>query len=126
MVVKWKFDDLTDSTTAQFEINPNEGGSFPYEKNITSQSTLAPGGKTLLFEGARAVPEVTFSGTILTQTQYNTMVTWFSKMHQIRITDDLGRAYMCYIKQFDAKRVRARQSPWKHSYVCTVILVDWP
>lgn len=126
MVVKWTFLDPTDSSTAQFDINPNEGGSIQYSKNITAHSTLAPGGKTLLFEGAQQAPEITFSGTILTQNMYDMMVLWFNKRHQIQLTDDLGRVMIIYITKFEPKRERARSYPYKHSYSCGATIVDWP
>lgn len=126
MVVKWTFLDPSDSSTAQFEINPSDGGSLPYERNITSESTVAPGGKTVLWEGARKTSESTFSGTILTESQYETMVEWFEKTHQVQITDDLGREFMIVIKRFEPRRVRARSHPWKHTYTVTYTLVDWP
>lgn len=126
MVQRWVFTDPTDSSTATFEINPNEGGTVPNKKNITSQSTVANNGKSIVWEGSKAVPELTFSGTILTQTMYNLMVTWFNKSHQIQLTDDLSRVFMIYIRDFDAKRIRSATYPWKHTYTCTAIVLDWP
>lgn len=126
MVVKWEFFDPTNSTTVAFEINPSEGGAIAYKKNITTQSTLAHDGKTLVFEGAQVPPEINFSGTILTETQYNQMVTWFNKKHQMQLTDDLSRVMMVFITEFTPVRERARNYPWKHSYTCKAVIVDWP
>lgn len=126
MTVKWKFDDLTDSSTYTFEINPNEGGSPQYKKTIQTANTAAPDGKTLIFEGRDEAQQLTFSGTILSQAQYDAMVTWFNKRHQVRITDDLNRAYMVYITSFEPKRVRAVHYPYKHTYTVNYIVVDWP
>lgn len=125
MVVKWEFLDPTDSSTGQFEINPSEGGSPPYSKNMTGQSTVAAGGKTIIFEGAFNVPEISFSGTILSESQYGDMVHWFNLKHPIQVTDDLGRVFQIYITKFEPKRVRAQSYPWKHTYSCTAILMDW-
>lgn len=123
MVTRWTFFDPTTSTTAEFEINPNDGGSPSLVKNITASSTVAPGGATILMEGSSQLQDFTFSGTILTQSQYDQMVTWFTKTNVIQLTDDLGRTYDIYIKEFAPKRVRASSHPWKHTYSVTAIQV---
>lgn len=125
-VVKWRFDDLTNSTFVVFDINPNAGGSPQLQKTITTQSTVAPGGKTLIFQGADAVPQITFSGTILTQTQYDLYVTWFNKSHQLKLTDDLGRVTMIMITQFQPQRVYQASRPYYHTFTVTAMIVNWP
>lgn len=124
-VVKWVFDDLTDSSTYTFAINPNAGGSPQYKKTINTQSTAAPDGKTLIFEGRDAPQTLSFSGVILDEDQYDAMVTWFNKRHQIKITDDLNREFMVYITDFKPRRIRAVQHPWKHEYEVDYIILDW-
>lgn len=126
MVVKWKFEDPVELETYIFEISPNDGGSPAYTKNIMSQNTVAPGGKTLLFEGADAVSEMNFSGILLSEEQYDAFATWWAKRRQIKVTDDLGREYWIYITKFEPKRVRARSHPWKHTYSITATILDWP
>lgn len=123
-VVKWSFYDGT--TTYTFEINPSDGGSPSRKKSITYKSTAAPDGKTLIFEGRDQPITVSFSGTLLTQAQYDAFETWFDKRQQVRITDDLGRQYWIYIESFDPKRVRARSHPWKHTYSIEATVLDWP
>lgn len=125
MVVRWSFLDPTDSTTAVFEINPNAGGTPARSVTLTTQNTLAPGGKNIVYEGAEDPLQLQFSGTILTSTMLALMNTWFTKKHQVQLTDDLGRTYMILITKFDPKRVRSPNF-WKHTYDCTAIVVDWP
>lgn len=125
-VVKWVFTDLTDASEYTFDINPNEGGTPAYKKNINYQSTAAPDGKTLIFEGRDQAGTATFSGVILYQEQYDALVLWFQKRHQIQVTDDLGRTFMIYVVSFEAKRQRAVHYPWKHSYTVEYVVVDWP
>lgn len=138
MTVKWKFLDLTDNSTATFEINPDSSSSgvstsssgttsYPptLEKTITTVATLAPGGKTLIYEGADIAPSIGFSGTILTETMYNTMITWFNKRHQIQLTDDLGLVYVIYIVAFAPVRVRMATNAWYHTYSVTAQIVNW-
>lgn len=126
MVVRWIFFDPTDSTTQVFEVNPNEGGTQSYSKNITQSNTLTPAGRTLAFEGSKQTPEISFSGVILTETMLNLIITWFNKTHQILLTDDLGREMMIYITKFEPKRVRKPQIPFYHTYTVTALILDWP
>lgn len=125
MTVRWRFDDPTDSSFATFEINPDAGGTPARSITLTTQNTLAPGGKNIVFEGAEDPLNINFSGTILTQTMLALLNTWFSKKHQVQLTDDLGRVYMVMITKFTPKRVRSSNF-WKHTYDCTAIVVNYP
>lgn len=126
MVVKWRFDDPVTLDSHVFEINPNEGGSPDYTKNIQYRNTSAPNGKTILFEGRDNPPSLEFSGTLLTESQFNMFVEWWNKRYQVEVTDDLGRQFTIVIESFSPKRERAFHYPWKHSYTVRAIIVDWP
>lgn len=126
IVVRWTFYDPTVPQTYTFEINPNTGGTPSYAKTLSTSSTVAPGGKTLIFEGADQVPKFEFSGTILTEAHFNAFVEWWDKRRQIRITDDLGREFWVYIESFTPTRVRAVHHPWKHTYNVVAQILDWP
>lgn len=124
-VVKWTFNDPTMSETYVFDINPNTGGTPAQEKNMTYVNTAGPDGRVLAFEGRQKPQEGVFSGTILTEEQYNAMLYWFTKRNQIYMSDDLGRVFTIYITKFDSKRVRAVSHPWKHDYTCSYVILDW-
>lgn len=126
IVNRWTFYDPINLTTYTFEVNPDEGGSPTMAKTVTYQNTAAPDGKTLVFEGRDQPPMIRFSGKILTEDQYDAMMEWFSKRHQIEMTDDLERSYWVYITSFNPTRIRARSHPWKHSYEVEATIVDWP
>lgn len=127
MVVRWTFEDLTlaTPTSYEFEINPSDGGSPQYKKQIINRSTCATDGQVIVQEGRDQPNETSFSGTILTEEMYNEMVSWFNKRHQIKVTDDLGREFFIYITAFEPRRVRAVQHPWKHAYTVQYIELDW-
>lgn len=125
-VVRWIFFDLVNDDEYTFEINPDAGGTPGYVKHVTSTSTTAPNGKTLLFEGSREAQVLDWSGTILYETQFNAFVEWWTKEHQIRLTDDLGRVFYIIITDFVPKRIRNAQRPWKHSYTAKATIIDWP
>lgn len=124
---RWVFTDPVTSETYEMEINPNEGGTPKLSKNISYQITTAPepNSRVLMFEGRPQPRQGSFAGTILTEQHYNAMVQWYEKRNQIYVTDDLGRTFTIYITGFDAKRVRAIQHPWKHTYTCEYTIIDW-
>lgn len=125
-VVRWIFTDLTTTVSETFEINPREGGTPSYEKNVQYTSTTAPDGKTLVFEGADKPQSIEFAGAILYESQFNTFYNWWNKRNQIQITDDLGREFVVVIESFSPVRKRAVHYPWRHDYTIKATVVDWP
>lgn len=128
--IPWRFYDpigvgASGPITYLLPVNPNDGGSPSFKKTVTYQSTSAPDGKTLVFEGRDEVQTLEFSGVILTEDQYYAFIDWWRKRHQIHITDDLGRQFWAYITSFEPKRVRAQSHPWKHTYSASATVVDW-
>lgn len=125
MVTRWTFQDLSTSEIVTLPINPKDGGSPSFSKHINYSSTAAPDGKTLVFEGLDDPQTLEWSGTILDQTHYELLRTWYSKRHQIVITDDLGRQFTCYITKYTPKRKRSVQHPYKHDYDMSATILDW-
>ncbi len=125
MVVKWTFSDPVTLDEVTWEVNPREGGTPSYQKNITYKNTSAPDGKVVVFQGRNNPTPIEFSGVILNQAQYDMFVTWWEKDYQVDITDDLGREFSILIESFVPKRERARSHPWKHTYTVTATIVDW-
>jgi hypothetical protein len=125
-VTRWSFYDPFTTDTYTFEINPNDGGSRQFKRNFVFQATAAADGKTLVFEGRADPQTVDFSGTLLTEDQFNAFQTWWEKRNQILMTDDLGRTSWIVIQEFQPKRVRAVQWPWKHTYTVKATVVDYP
>lgn len=126
MVTRWKFDDPVSLVSHTFEVNPSAGGTPAYERNITTQSTSAPDGKVIVFEGRDQPQTFEFSGTLRSEEELDVFVEWFNKRYQIKVTDDLGREHMIVIQSFRPTRERAATAPWKHSYTVSAVIVDWP
>lgn len=125
-VVKWRFYDAVLDVEYVFDINPNDGGTPSRKKTLTYQSTAAPAGKTLVFEGQDEVPQLEFSGVALDMDQIDAFDLWFEKRHQIRVTNDRGRQYWVYIHEFTPSRKRAASHPDKHEYHISAVILDWP
>lgn len=124
-VVRWLFEDPVTLDSYEMEVNPSSGGSPNYTKKITYENTSAPDGKVIVFEGRDEVRKLEFSGTILTEAQFNAFVTWWEKRYQVSVTDDLGRVFSIILESFDPTRERAIHYPWKHSYRVNATIVDW-
>jgi len=124
-VVRWTFEDPATLETYEYEVNPAAGGTPEYKKSIEYQNTLAPGGRTLIFEGRDEPLTLEWSGTILSEEQHTTFVDWWDKRHQIYLTDDLDRQYTIYITEYSPKRVRNASNQWKHEYTIRATILDW-
>lgn len=124
-VVKWRFEDPVLLETYIFEVNPNDGGSPQYAKNLIYTNTSAPDGAVIAFEGREKPKVLEWSGILLTEDQFNAYVEWYLKKYQIIVTDDLGREFSVIIESFAPKRQRAVHYPWKHSYSVKATIVDW-
>jgi hypothetical protein len=127
-LVRWLFTNLNLATpvTVEFDVNPREGGSPSRKKIMTTESTLAPGGKVLIFEGAEEVGPLEWSGVILREDHLNMYLEWYALQNQILLTDDLGREQMIYITEFSPQRERSAVHPWKHTYTARASILDWP
>jgi hypothetical protein len=123
--VRWIFHDPILDVNWTLPVNPNDGGSPPFQKTLAYVSPTAPDGKTIIFEGAEAVQALEFSGVLLSQEHYDGFVTWYRKRHQIRITDDLGRQFWVYIESFTPKRKRSATIAWKHDYTMRAVILEW-
>jgi hypothetical protein len=124
MVVRWEFYDPIETETKVFEINPNAGGTPTYERTISYQSTLAPDGPTLVFAGRNQPLKISFSGVILTETEYDDMIEWFQKNYPIQLTDDLGREMIILITKFEPKRIRMASRQWRHDYSVEATILE--
>lgn len=120
---RWTIYDPVDLETYTFEINPNAGGSPSNKKNVSYTNTTA--GKAIIYEGRDQVQELEWSGVILTQTHYEKYIEWWEKRRQILLTDDLGRQFWIYLKEFNPTRELSRSYPWRHSYSVIATILDW-
>lgn len=126
MVVRWEFEDTVTLDVYTFAVNPSDGGSPAYNKQVHEQSTSAPNGKVIRMEGRDQPQKMEFTGTLFTEEEYNAFVEWYQKRYQILIRDDLGREFYIEIDSFTPQRKRSIQYPWKHEYSVSATIVDWP
>lgn len=124
--IAWQWQDTTDGTVEYMPINPNEGASPTFQKQLTKATTTAPGGlgQVLIFEGADQPSQFDFSGVLLTPAHYDFILRAWKKRHLVRLTDDLGRSFVIYLESFQPQRQLSRTYPWKHTYQATAVIVS--
>jgi hypothetical protein len=121
--IGWIWEDATDGTTMVMPINPNDGASPAYQKNLTKKTTSA--GRTLIQEGAPSPQQFDFSGVLLTKAHYDFVLNLWRKRHPLRLTDDLGRTFTVYLESFTPHRKPSRAGyPWKHDYQATAVILE--
>lgn len=125
-VVRWTLYDPVLLETYTMQINPNDGGSRQYKKNVNYQNTSAQDGNTLVFEGRDEPFQLEWSGVILEEQHLDDLISWFSRRRQVKLTDDLGRESWVYLTELAPKRTKAASHPWKHTYSMKAIVVNWP
>lgn len=123
MVTRWTFTDTVTSTNVTFEINPDTGGTPDINRSIGTEFTTVPSQKTLLYTNANPPREIDFSGSIITQSAYDTFVIWVNKSNPILLTDDLGRQFTIVITDFTPKRTRNSTTPYYHTYDVKALVV---
>lgn len=125
--IPWILRDLTTDPVEEYpwEVNPNTFSSGR-SKTLTYQATSATDGRAIVFEGVDKVQTVDFSGTMLSEAQYNELSRWFNKRNQVELEDDLGRIFVVYFIDFSVNRKRSSNYPWKHEYNGKMIVLDWP
>lgn len=120
--IPWVFEDPTEGTVENMQINPNAGASPAFQKNLTKKTTTL--GRPLVQEGQDSVKQFDFSGVILTQSQYEFLYNAWDKRHPVRLTDDLDRTFTIYLESFTPTRQLSRTYPWKHEYQATSVILD--
>ncbi len=121
----WELSDSVTATTYELPVNPNQGGTPSYSKNIQYRNTAGPGGKVLMFEGREEAKTIQVSGSILEQTLLDQLVVWYNKRNAIELTDDLGRIFRVYITSFSPTRIRRGTRPYYHEYQMEMTILDW-
>lgn len=122
-VIRWTLTDPTDDSVYTFHLNPESGGSPQYKKQIESQTTTAPDGNVLLYEGAKPPKTGSVTGTILSLAHYQAMVTWWEKSNPVVMTDDLGRTQTIYIVDFLPERKRSTSHRYLHPFTINYVVL---
>ena len=124
MRVGWIFYDPVEDETYVWDVNPNEGGSPAIEKSLSEIKPTGSDGKTLFYQGVNESQKLEFSGIILSESQYDTMVEWTNKNRQLLLTDDLGREFRVIVTRFVPQRQRRARNRYYHTYSMTCLVME--
>jgi hypothetical protein len=112
--------------TASWPTNPSEGGEPSRRKSLSIIETTASDGRTIVFEGTPPPLEFEFRLTVLSLTERDFWVEWFSKPYQVQYTSDLGEQYWIYFDRLDMSRKRAINRPFKADMTAHAYELDIP
>lgn len=119
---RWNLDDGT--TNYDFAVNPNQMSSPWFDVTVSAKPTTSPDGRFILSEGARQPKELTISGVILAQDQYDQLVLWKNKRRRVYLTDHFNRRMLAFITSFTPKP--KQRATWMHEYDMTFLLLSEP
>lgn len=109
-----------------FEINPDSATS-PHPENVfTTETTTAPDGQVLTWEGAQRAVQWQFRGTLLTQTQHDALERFNALNRRVWLIDNRNRAWVVSVESFEATPRRIPDHPWAHDYTVTAIIYKGP
>lgn len=120
---RWLLVNYSGGELSTFEINPEAASMPSFKRTLSVQSTVAGG--QVLYEGREEPQKISFSGTLLTETQYNMLDVWSRVKKQVKIVDDLGQGFWVFIESFSPTRERNSQYPWMMTYRIECTILDW-
>lgn len=126
---RWKFTDVFNTGPSPyiwtFDISPSEGGSPALEKSFNVTNYVGPRRQSVIQEGQFSNVSIEFSGTILTQTHFETFETWMRKRVVLDLEDDLGRVFRGAFASFRPQRVFKPNNVWYHKYTATFQVIAY-
>jgi hypothetical protein len=122
--MKWELYDPQTGESYSFLINPLSWNLNPLVKNMTNQPA-SHGSRQISFQGRNQPQTMTFSGTILEESEYSALQRWANKRNQVKLTDDLGRIMWIYIMRFSPQRQLSPNNPFYFSYSIEATILDW-
>lgn len=125
---QWKLVDPTDASAGGlylFEPNPNKMSSpFP-ARALTTESSSAPGGRPMVWEGPTPPTEWSFGGSILDKAQYEALRSWvYDRPGHVYVYDHFGRRLDTVLREFipeSPERMRNGRY-WYHTYTIKAVV----
>lgn len=112
---------LTDNSTGSpvvysFPVNPNTFQSPGRQASISQESTTAPNGTTILFQGQDKAPTGSFGGAIMSASMLADIQTWANKWYVLTLTDDQSRTWDILITGLSLDRLRRATNQNRFNY----------
>lgn len=126
LVVRWRFVDTVTSDVVTLPINPNQMSTPTAPRNFAWAWGSRWGNNRMRgiespLDGAQSW---TFSGVILSESQYDLLLSWAGRLSILEVTDHLGRTFKVVIQKFDpVERLPTATKPWRADYTMTCLFL---
>ena len=108
-----------------FEVNPKvDSGSLGVSKGISYSVAAGPSGRAVVHETIDGPQQVSYSGVLLSQSQYDDLIEWCSKEEPLILTDDLGQSSLIFFKSLEYTRAPKRHYPFRHEFSFTAYVLE--
>lgn len=129
----WQLYDPVTTEEYNWPVNPNEDtGSHNvtrqtgYEVYAGMRQTASGDDRidSIVFVTGDGPSQFSYSGYVYTQEQLEALEDWANRDYDVILTDDLGRQFSIIIDNFELKRTRFRNKPYKHSYTLSGFVLE--
>jgi hypothetical protein len=112
---------ITDNSTGSpvvftFPISPNSFEPPGRQAQIKAEGTTGSAGGTIMFQGRDAVPELSFSGTINSETFHDNLLAEFDKWYDLILTDDQGAQWNIVFVNYTLERKKSATNHHRYQY----------
>ena len=118
---------LTDNSTGTpvvltFDINPYKFDPPGRSASLTTETTTAPNGQRIMFQGYDRAATSSFTGHVISQSFYTSLNTWKDKGYPMTLTDDQGNTWTVIITGWKWTRLK-RTNMWAYEYTAEVTVL---
>lgn len=123
-MAQWTLIDYStgSAVTLTFDINPYKWEPPGRQANLKTETTTAPNGQRIMFQGHDQPSRGSFTGHSITQSFYTSLNTWKDKGYPMTLTDDQGNSWNVIITGWKWTRLK-RTNMWAYEYTCEVQIV---
>ena len=131
--IGWQLYDPVTTELYPWPVNPyqdNGSHSIIKESNYTAAAASYRDGLnidrigTVVHSRGVNMEPFSYTGRTYSDAELTALSGWFEKDYAVQLTDDLGRTYLILVENFSFERIRARHSPYKHSYNVSGIVLE--
>lgn len=122
-ILRWAIQDLLPGgETYLFPINPEQQSSPHAPRVYASETTTAPDGQPLVFEGFPVAVDWTLQGKCLTQAFYEKLEHYLHQPRRVYVIDGHLRAWTVTFESMDWAPLKAAYNDWAGSYTLKLLI----
>jgi len=124
-MARWKLTDYSTGSPVEltFSINPISFTPPGRTANLQTESTTAPNGQPIVFQGYDKNKRLSFSGLVYSQSAYNDLDTWKDKRNVLELTDDQGQTWNVLFSSWNWTRKKSALNQWRFDYNAEAIVM---